>query len=91
MKTFALLACTAALLATTLPARADQPHMEAALKSLEAAKDSLQKASGDKGGHRSNALKSINAAIVEVKAGMAFDDSNKNKDEKAKAGDKAKK
>ena len=51
----------------------DQPNMQAARASLQTAKTELQKATPDKGGHRVNALKLINAAISEVNAGIAFD------------------
>ena len=51
----------------------DQPNMQAARASLQTAKTELQKATPDKGGHRVNALKLINAAIGEVNAGIAFD------------------
>lgn len=51
---------------------AAQPNMEAALASLQQAKESLQKATADKGGHRGKALKAINLAIGEVTAGIEF-------------------
>jgi len=51
---------------------ADQPNMEAALLSLQQAKESLQKAVADKGGHRVKAIKTVDAAIAEVKAGIEF-------------------
>jgi len=50
----------------------DQPNMEAARTSLQTAKAELQKALPDKGGHRVNALKLVNAAIAEVNQGIAF-------------------
>ena len=53
-------------------AQADQPRMRAALDALEAAKANLQAASSNKGGHRANAIKLVNAAISEVRAGIAF-------------------
>lgn len=48
----------------------DQPHMEAALSALKSARDELVQANADKGGHRANALKLINAAIDEVSKGI---------------------
>ena len=51
---------------------ANQPHMEAALVSLEQAKASLQKADDNKGGHRVKAIKAVEAAIAEVKVGIEF-------------------
>ena len=50
----------------------DQPNMQAAKTSLQTARAELQKATPDKGGHRVNALKLINAAIQEVNAGINF-------------------
>jgi hypothetical protein len=50
-----------------------QPHMKAALNSLEAAHNQLQKATPDKGGHRVKAMELTNQAIEEVKKGIAFD------------------
>ena len=60
------------LLAVSVASHADQPNMEAALASLQQAKESLQKATADKGGHRVKAMKSVDAAIAEVKAGIAY-------------------
>lgn len=48
----------------------DQPHMQAALNGLENAKDSLNKATADKGGHRAKALDYVKDAIDEVKKGI---------------------
>jgi hypothetical protein len=49
----------------------DQPHMQNALTALENAKDSLEKATSDKGGHRVKALGYVKDAIDEVKKGIA--------------------
>ena len=49
----------------------DQPHMEAALNFLKAAKEDLIRATADKGGHRANALRLIEAAMAEVNLGIA--------------------
>ena len=46
-----------------------QPNMQAALRSLSAASDSLQAALPDKRGHRTNAMALISSAIGEVQAG----------------------
>ena len=54
-------------------ARAEQPRMKASLQRLEDAKTQLQFATHDKAGHRAKALSYINAAIAEVKAGIAAD------------------
>ena len=50
---------------------AAQPHMTNALGALQTAKAELQAALPDKGGHRVNALKDVNAAITETQAGIA--------------------
>ena len=48
----------------------DQPHMKAALDSLESARNNLDKAEADKGGHRARAIDLVKDAIAEVKAGI---------------------
>ena len=47
--------------------------MAKALNSLEDARKALDNATADKGGHRVKALALVNDAIVEVKAGIEFD------------------
>ncbi len=54
-------------------ATADQPHMQAALDALRSAELHLEEASSDKGGHRTNALHHVRAAIEEVQKGIRFD------------------
>ena len=49
----------------------DQPHMEAALNFLKAAKEDLLRATPDKGGHRANAIKLVDNAMAEVNLGIA--------------------
>ncbi len=51
----------------------NQPHMRAALGSLQSARSQLQNATADKGGHRAKAIGLVNAAIDEVNKGIAFD------------------
>lgn len=51
-----------------------QPRMREALHHLHKAKESLEKASQDKGGHRVKAIGLIKDAIQEVEKGIAFDD-----------------
>ncbi|MBL8402252.1 hypothetical protein [Accumulibacter sp.] len=63
---------------------ADQPNMEAALASLQQAKESLQRATLDKGGHRVKAIKAVDAAIAEVKAGIEFDRTRQSRNENQK-------
>jgi len=48
----------------------DQPHMQAALDALESARNNLDKANADKGGHRANAIQLVKDAIAEVKLGI---------------------
>lgn len=71
----------AATLSYTLirPAHADdkpqpQPRMQTALAQLKAARESLQNATADKGGHRVKAIAATNDAIEEVKKGIEFDE-----------------
>jgi hypothetical protein len=52
---------------TTLP---DQPHMQAALDNLRAAKSNLERATSDKGGYRKKAIDEVNDAIDETKKGI---------------------
>lgn len=49
---------------------ADQPHMTAALAALESAQNNLERATGDKGGHRKRAIELVKNAISEVKKGI---------------------
>ncbi|MGA9853709.1 MAG: hypothetical protein WBR29_00330 [Gammaproteobacteria bacterium] len=48
------------------------PEMHAAMQNLQAAEQSLQKASHDYGGHREKAMQLIHDAQEEIKAGLAF-------------------
>jgi len=50
-----------------------QPHMVSALKNLNDAKDQLEKATHDKGGHRAAAAKLTKDAIEQVKKGIEAD------------------
>ena len=54
-------------------ARERHPEMVRALRALERAKDALQHADRDFGGHREQALDLSNKAIDEVKAGIQSD------------------
>ncbi len=53
-------------------ARAGQPHMDEALADLRAARHQLEVARHDKGGHREHAIRIIDDAIAEVKAGIDY-------------------
>ena len=48
----------------------DQPHMTTALAALESARNNLERATSDKGGHRAKALGFVKDAISEVKKGI---------------------
>ena len=61
-----------ALALSTLPAEAYQGNMERALSALEAAMQSLQAATPNKGGHRERAMHLIERATGEVQAGINF-------------------
>ena len=52
-------------------AGAAQPHMQAALGSLVAARAELVAATPNKGGHRANAIRLTDQAIAETRAGIA--------------------
>ncbi len=66
---------TALGLSLAMPtAEADrQPLMKDALGHLNAAKNTLQRADNDKGGHRVKAIAAVNEAIEQTKKGIAFD------------------
>ncbi len=49
-----------------------QPHMNAALNELQSAREELNSATADKGGHREKALGLVDQAINEVQAGIDF-------------------
>ena len=53
----------------------DGGHMKAAIEALQTARNQLEKADADKGGHRAKAIKLVDETIAEVKAGIEFDKS----------------
>lgn len=71
MKSLAALITAVALLGSS-SVYANQPNMEAALAALQQARASLEKATADKGGHRVKAMKAVDEAIAQVKAGIEF-------------------
>ncbi len=75
---------SALLVASSASCFADQPNMEAALVALQQARDSLQNATADKGGHRVRAIKTVNQAIAEVKAGIEYDRTHQSRNENQK-------
>ena len=58
-----------------------QPHMQQALDSLNQAKQHLQAAEHDKGGHRARALQLVDQAISQVRQGMQYDRTHESKAE----------
>jgi len=53
-------------------ATAQQPNMQNALGSLQAARAELYHAAPNKGGHRERAISLVDQAIQETKAGITF-------------------
>ena len=53
-----------------------QPKMRAALITLKKAKQQLEAATPDKGGHRVKAIEAVNTAIAETQAGIDFDNAH---------------
>jgi hypothetical protein len=53
-------------------AAAVEPNMQNALQALQSAHDWLQRAIPNKGGHRERALRLVEQAINEVRAGIAY-------------------
>ena len=51
---------------------ANQPNMQAALGSLQAARAELVKSTTNKGGHRERAIGFVDSAIAETRAGIAY-------------------
>ena len=49
-----------------------QPHMTASISLLQSARAELGAATPNKGGHREKAMRLIDQAISEVRAGIAF-------------------
>jgi hypothetical protein len=64
------------------PAPEAQPEMTAALEHLRAAKQSLESASHDKGGHRAKAIRLVNDAIAQVEQGIQYDNAHREHGEK---------
>lgn len=56
--------------ATAVFAYVNQTNMNAALQALQTARNDLQRADANKGGHRQNAINFVNRAIREVELGI---------------------
>ena len=67
--TAAVLPLVAAVSATTAEAARDR-NFEAALADLQSARQHLRAANPGKGGHRSEAIRLVEAAIVQVQEGL---------------------
>jgi hypothetical protein len=63
--------CVAAVVLAAAGTFAAQPHMTNAPAALQNARGELQAAERDKGGHRVNAIRLIDQAIGEIRAGIA--------------------
>jgi hypothetical protein len=72
-----LIATAAAGYAGYAAALVDQPHMHNALGELQNARNELNVAVRDKGGHRGRAVQLVDEAIGEVQAGIAAGDQYK--------------
>lgn len=58
---------------SAIPALAqNQPHMQAAMRSLQQARNQLAASSTNKGGHRERAMRLVDQAINETQGGMAY-------------------
>jgi hypothetical protein len=77
-------ALTAVSCAATTTTHADQPHMQAALQSLQQARAHLANATHDKGGHRVDAIQAVDRAIAQVQRGIDFDRRNLSPNENKK-------
>lgn len=76
MKRTMLITLVALALGACAGRQVRQPRMHRAIELLEGALDSLEHATADKGGHRVRAMEEIRAALVEVRAGIAFDETH---------------
>ncbi|WP_160003884.1 hypothetical protein [Rhizobium sp. 18055] len=54
------------------PVQADQGNMDAALRQLQNALESLHRATPNKGGHKERAAELVEQAMAEVQAGIAY-------------------
>lgn len=76
MKRTLLISLVALTLGACAGRQVRQPRMQHAINLLEGALDSLQSATADQGGHRVKAMEEIRAALVEVRAGIEFDETH---------------
>lgn len=72
LATTGLVAAATGMTASDTADAARQANMEAALGSLVAARDSLARATPNKGGHRRRAIQLVEEAISETRKGIRF-------------------
>jgi outer membrane lipoprotein-sorting protein len=73
LATLMIMCALAAVSCASTTTRADQPHMQAALQSLQEARAHLANATHDEGGHRVDAIQAVDRAIAQVQRGIDFD------------------
>jgi hypothetical protein len=73
MKTLLFASALVGSMAFTPIALEPHPHIRGAIKELEAARKELQTAAHDFGGHRVDALKAVDAAIVQLREAEKYD------------------
>ena len=79
MKRLAMVIAAGLILAAGVARAEDHPQMDEAKKDLEAAKAALQAAGHDYGGHRKQAIESIDKALTHVNQGLQTVDKKENK------------
>jgi len=82
VNTLAVAAVALVLLVPRFAFSEDQPHMQEALRHLQAAAEELQKAEHDKGGHRAKALELTQQAIQHVNEGIRYDNTHRSKEDR---------
>ena len=80
--TLAALVLALVLLVPQFAFSEDQPHMQEALRHLQAAAEELQRATHDKGGHREKALELTRQAIQHVNEGIQYDNTHRSKEDR---------
>ena len=70
MKRLAMVVAAGLILAAGVARAEDHPQMDEAKKDLEAAKTALQAAGNDYGGHRKQAIESIDHALTHINQGL---------------------
>jgi uncharacterized protein (DUF3084 family) len=79
MKRLAMVIAAGLILAAGVARADDHPQMDEAKKDLQAAKTALQAAGHDYGGHRKQAIESIDKALAHVNQGLQTVDKKENK------------